>query len=73
MTKPRIRTTFDATTKQCTAEETADGAIYCAFGSTPEEAIARLELAKALTSDCELCREERGRAGGKAANNFCYH
>ena len=63
MTKPRVRIRFDAKTKQYTAEEMIDGGLYGAFGATPEEAMAGLELMKSITSDCELCRAELMSAG----------
>ena len=59
MTKPGIQIRFDAETKQYTAEEWVDGGLYGAFGATPEQAMAGLELMKSLTADCELCRAER--------------
>ena len=73
MTKPGIQIRFDTTTKLYNAEEAVDGAIYGAFGATPEEAMARLELVKALTSSCELCRDEREGAGRRTADSFCWH
>jgi hypothetical protein len=73
MRKPEIRITFDAGTKLYAAEETIGEGICGAFGRTPEEAMARLELAKALTSDCELCQEGRRRAGIGMTAGLCYH
>ena len=55
MTTPAIKITFNEDTGFFTAEERGKG-LYVSFGKTPEEAMARLEFAKTLWSDCELCK-----------------
>jgi hypothetical protein len=60
MKTPRITVTFDKKTGIYIAEEITEEGLFGAFGSTPEEAMQRLELGKALCDDCEDCRAARG-------------
>jgi hypothetical protein len=69
MTKPGIRITFDSQTGQYTAHQEVHGGLYGGFGTTPEAAIARLELAKSRWSNCELCRQERLQSGHSDASD----
>lgn len=59
MKTPRVEISFNEAIGMYTAEEHGHEGLCAAFGRTPEEAMARLQLAKSLFTDCELCKAER--------------
>lgn len=69
MKSAKITVTFNEDAGLYAAEETDGVANFMAFGQTPEEAMERLDLAKSLTCDCELCQEAY-EAAGKRINPY---
>ena len=73
MKTPKISLTFDEETGIYTAQEISEEGLFGAFGSTPEEAMQRLGLAKAMCADCEDCRAARAARGGPEPINPYVH
>jgi hypothetical protein len=68
MKTSRIQITFNEEMGCYAAEESGPG-LCVAFGESPEEAVAKLEFAKTLRAECEICAGQDTKQGGQVGHD----
>ena len=72
MKTPKVTVKFDKKTGLYSAEESTSAGLFAGFGSTPEEAMERLEISRMLCADCEECRKAQAASDEPAIDPYVH-